>query len=463
MTDSEEEIICEDYEPEVIAQPAAAKKRARKPRKPRAPRKNKSPKPSEAVATPIKMEEDAWQDNGDDIVEEDEEEQPGPSQVKEEEEEEEEIIGDDWDDLPPAGDNAFDASGATSTVIPVGSSIAQITHNDVEAAAGAAGQEEEGIASTNKFLHFVPSGADTSARLVPDSCDPPTADTAAEKHNTITRREVQDLERRRVVIRTEAIRAGGEINRNERDPYFQNQISILKESNNPVFKNAATMLEKVLFTESGNGEGAHIEVDRAADCQLFLSNDSHIELMLKCLKQITKSPFNWLSCPFDVAAMNSYAITRDRKTLLSLARTAGAREPVPVCVNNKQCASRFLDPPFPKHKLPIADLDLMHRFGGDTPAPCVFCQSYYNSTVTTLLESLGAPMPQWCVLSRVQHLIEGPYGFSKELVRFPKIPTGNVGGILILPRRGHCFSMDSETGAVSWNHTALAPRTQNFH
>lgn len=447
MPDSEEEIICDDYEMPPAPTPPEPKKRNRK--TPRVQRKSKSPKGAMTPTPPPPA-----MDDGCDIIEEEEEAEPSADIPKEEEAEEEEIIGDDWE-LPPSGDNTFDASGVTSTVIPVGGSIAQITQSEAAAPA------EQGIASNNKFMHFVPSGADTSARLMPDSCDPPTADTAAEKHNTITRREVQDLERRKVVIRTEAIKAGGDINQTTCDPYFRNQLTLMKNSSNSIFKNAATMLEQVLFTEQGAGEGAHIEVDRAADCQLFLSNDSHVELMLKCLKQITKAPFNWLSTPHDVTALNSYAITRDRKTLLSLARTPGNKEPVAVCPNNKQCASRFLDPPFPKQKLPIADLDLMRRFGENTHAPCVFCQSYYNSTVTTLLESLGSPMPQWCIISRIQHLIEGPYGFSKELVRFPRIPTGNIGGIVILPRRGHCFTTD-ESGSVSWSHTALAPRTANF-
>ena len=107
------------------------------------------------------------------------------------------------------------------------------------------------------------------------------------------------------------------------------------------FRKAATVLHDVLFGGGGNQQDDvatdHIEVRRTVDCeevdrwwcepsnvftgagQLWLSNDCSVELLLKVLQQVTKFPCNWLSTPHDVGNHNSYCITRDRETLLSLA------------------------------------------------------------------------------------------------------------------------------------------------
>lgn len=411
--------------------------------------------PSVAQAKAKEEEEDEddepWVDT---FEEDDDEDAPAPKAEAEEEDND----GEAPLQLPgTTGDNQFDAGGVSAgeSIIPVGGGcIAQLTH------ANGAGATPE---SSDRFLEFVASGKDTCSNPPPaPSISPdPNGNSTVAKHAAITQREISDLAQRRVAIRNHGVLAGGQINRETIDPFFKEQLKRFKGHSNVVFRNAASVLEEVLFTKPGEkGEGSTISVDRAADAQLFLSQDCHVELLLKILKSVTKSPFNWLNTPHDISLLNSYAIVRDRKTLLSLARTPGNGEPVPVCPNGKQCASRFLQPPFPRGKLPVSDLELNQRFGGDTPHPCVFCASYYNATITTMLQFLGTPVPSFVVISRVQPMVDGPYGVSRDLVMFPRIPCGNLGGVLVLPRRGHCLKTNAETGSVSWSHPALVPRAQ---
>ena len=352
------------------------------------------------------------------------------------EEQPHQALGEEGVELPgTTGDNNFDAGGvsASDSVIPVGRGFAQITHAGGEKGASASASSGKEAAETeadetDSFLEFVPSGADSRARPATDDVASPLNPTsAAQKHATITRREVTDLAQRRVMIRNEGILAGGRVNRDTIDPYFRRQLESFRNHSNVVFRNAANVLEQVLLSQDARPNeagGANIEVDRAADCQLFISQDCHVDLLLKILKQVTKSPYNWLSSPHDISLLNAYAITRDRQVLLSLARTPGTHEPVPECPNGKQCASRMLDPPFPRGRLPVSDLDLNHRFGGDRPHPCVFCASFYNATVTTLMEFLGTPVPSWVVISRVQFIVDGPWGVSRDLMRFPRCVMG---------------------------------------